>query len=135
MKQRWNRRTIHPSIQIWLDGMRKNCKVQVILLSTILQSQLQYLVNDNNAFEMWAKLITIHEQTIQSLVKQLNDVKETITSSAICSKVINSLPTKFNSFRIAWDSVTWDNQNLENLTARLLKEKKEYQNTMMKLLV
>ena len=63
-----------------------------------------------------------HISAIELLVKQLKDVNEAISNSAVCSKVINSLPTRFNAFRTAWDSVAIENQTFENLTARLLKE-------------
>lgn len=66
--------------------------------------------------------IAEHISAVEMLVRQLRDVKENISSSAICSKVINSLPSKFNAFRTAWDSVASDQQTLDNLTARLLKE-------------
>ncbi|KAF2890392.1 hypothetical protein ILUMI_15781, partial [Ignelater luminosus] len=59
---------------------------------------------------------------IELLVKQLKDVDENISSSAICSKVINNLPSKYNAFRTAWDSVSSEYQTFENLTTRLLKE-------------
>lgn len=135
----------------WKDWDAKNSKAQVILLSTICQEQIQHLINCGNAAEMWSRLITIHEQkteisrellwqkfyeykmpengkvaehisAIELLVRQLKDVKETISNSAICSKVINSLPPRFNAFRTAWDSVASNEQTFDNLAARLLKE-------------
>lgn len=135
----------------WKTWEEKNCRAQVILLTTISQDQIQNLVNCENAATMWRKLIVVHEQKtelskeiiwqkfyeyrmndsntiathiskIESLVKQLRDVNETISNSAITSKVINSLPAKYNAFRTAWDSVDANRQTLDNLTARLLKE-------------
>ncbi|KAF2893779.1 hypothetical protein ILUMI_12394 [Ignelater luminosus] len=66
--------------------------------------------------------IAEHISAIELLVKQLKDVDENISNSAICSKVINSLLSKYNAFRTAWDSVSSEYQTFENLTARLLKE-------------
>lgn len=135
----------------WTAWDVKNSRAQVILLTTITPDVIQTLVNCENAAEMWRKLISVHEQKtelsreliwqqfyeyrmaegdkialhiakIESLVKQLKDVNETISNSAICSKIINSLPSKYNSFRTAWDSVSSNQQTLQNLTARLLKE-------------
>lgn len=129
----------------------RNAKAQVILLTSITQNQVQYLVNCEDASQMWAKFTAIHEQKtdisrellwqrfydyrmadndriadhiskIESLVKQLKDVQENLSESAVCSKILNSLPTKYNAFRTAWDSVAQFNQTTENLTARLLKE-------------
>lgn len=135
----------------WTAWDGKNARAQVILLTTITQDVIQCLVNCKNATEMWTKLLTIHEQKtelsreliwqqfyeyrmsdgekiashiakVESLVKQLKDVNETISDSAISSKIINSLPSKYNSFRTAWDSVAFADQTMANLTARLLKE-------------
>lgn len=135
----------------WEAWDTKNTKSQVILLSTICQEQMQHLINCDDATKMWNRLISIHEQkteisrellwqkfyeykmpdngniakhisAIELLVRQLKDVKETISPSAICSKVINSLPSRFNAFRTAWDSVDSNQQTFENLSARLLKE-------------
>lgn len=140
-----------PSSEEWRAWDTRNSRAQVILLSTITQDQMQHLINCENAAEMWSRLIAIHEQkteisrellwqrfyeyrmlenskisehisSIELLVRQLKDVKETISNSAICSKIINSLPSKYNAFRTAWDSVSSDQQTFENLTARLLKE-------------
>lgn len=139
------------SSEEWKVWDLKNSKAQVLLLSTITQQQMQFLINCEDAAQMWGRLISIHEQkteiskellwqrfyeyrmpenasvaehisSIELLVRQLKDVKEHISVSAICSKVINSLPSKFNAFRTAWDSVSSDQQTFENLTARLLKE-------------
>ncbi|KAJ8938026.1 hypothetical protein NQ314_011623 [Rhamnusium bicolor] len=135
----------------WATWDTRNSRAQVLLLATITQNQIQYLINCENAAKMWARLMSIHEQkteiskellwqrfyeyrmsenakiaehisAIELLVKQLKDVNENISNSAICSKVINSLPPRFNSFRTAWDSVSHEQQTFENLTARLLKE-------------
>lgn len=148
--ERHRNQTTRPSTE-WKAWDSGNSKAQVILLSTISQDQIQYLINCQNAAEMWTRLLSIHEQkteisrellwqrfydykmrengsiaehisAVEMLVRQLRDVKENISSSAICSKVINSLPSKFNAFRTAWDSVASDQQTLDNLTARLLKE-------------
>uniref|UniRef100_A0A6P7GNS8 Uncharacterized protein LOC114344651 n=1 Tax=Diabrotica virgifera virgifera TaxID=50390 RepID=A0A6P7GNS8_DIAVI len=69
-----------------------------------------------------------HRAIIELLVRQLKDVKETISNSAVCSKVINSLPPRFNAFRTAWDSVASNQQTFENLAARLLKEETRMNN-------
>lgn len=135
----------------WTAWETKNSKVQVLFLTTISTNQLQHLINCENAYQMWSRLMAIHEQktefskellwqrfyeykmsencsiaehisAIELLVKQLKDVKETISNSAVCSKLISSLPSRYNSFRTAWDSVASDQQTLENLAARLLKE-------------
>lgn len=135
----------------WTAWDSKNSKAQVIFLTTITPQMIQCLVNCKTAAEMWNKLTTIHEQktelsreliwqkfyelrmadgesisshlaNVESIVKQLRDMNESISDSAIRSKIINGLPPKYNNFRTAWDSVASTEQNLENLTARLLKE-------------
>ena len=135
----------------WKTWDTNNSKAQVVLLSTLTQNQIQHLINCENAAQMWARLVAIHEQkteiskellwqkfyeykmheneniaqhisNIELLVRQLKDVKEEISQSAICSKAISSLPSRYNVFRTAWDSVSMEQQTFENLAARLLKE-------------
>jgi len=38
------------------------------------------------------------------------------------AKILGSLPAKFSAFVTAWDSVDANNQTLESLTQRLIKE-------------
>lgn len=52
-------------------------------------------------------------------MREFKSLEETISVSAMCFKIINSLPTKFNNFRTEWDSVDTANQTLSNLTTRL----------------
>ena len=40
----------------------------------------------------------------------------------VMTRVLTSLPQKFNHFHSAWDSVSDDKKNLENLTERLMAE-------------
>lgn len=135
----------------WRTWDANNSRAQVILLSTITQSQIQHLINCENAAQMWSRLVVVHEQkteiskellwqkfyeykmpenskiaehisSIELLVRQLKDVQETISDSAVCSKVINSLPSRFDAFRTVWDSVSNDKQTFDNLAARLFKK-------------
>lgn len=108
-------------------------------------------MNCQNAAEMWSKLVSVHEQKtalskellwqrfydykmsdgstiaahiiskIKMMAKQLKDIDERLIASAICSKVINGLPPKYNAFRTAWDCNSYREQTLVNLM-RLLKE-------------
>lgn len=135
----------------WKSWDDKNSKAEVILLTSIAQHQLECLVNCKNAAEMWVKLMSIHEQRteiskellwqkfydyrmkegdsiaahiakMESMIRNLRDVNEVVSESAVCSKMLSSLPPKYSNFKTAWDSVTPQEQTFTNLTARLLKE-------------
>ncbi|KAF2894179.1 hypothetical protein ILUMI_11994, partial [Ignelater luminosus] len=87
----------------WTAWDTKNSRAQAqkteISKELLWQKFYEYRMSEN------AK-IAEHISAIELLVKQLKDVDENISNSAICSKVINSLPSKHNAFLTAWDSVS-----------------------------
>lgn len=136
---------------------QRNNHAMVLFLTSICEEQLNHLVNCETATDMWNKLISIHEQKtevskhvvyqkfydirmnagmkiatfiseIESLVKQLEEMGEKISEVAKISKIINSLPPKYDMFVTAWDSVESSKQTLTDLIARLMKE--EQKNSM-----
>lgn len=56
------------------------------------------------------------------MATQIKDVREDISDIAIMAKVLRSLPSRYNALQTAWDSVPEENQSLDNLLERLLKE-------------
>ena len=135
-------------IQAWT---KKNAKDMFYLSSTMEYSQLEYLVTCLSAHEMWKKLSEIHEQKsasnklamttkfhehrmspgdsiaqhfakLENMANQLKDIGEAVSDIMIMAKIISTLPTKFNAFVSAWDSVPTESQNLTNLRERLLRE-------------
>ncbi|KMQ85722.1 copia [Lasius niger] len=63
-----------------------------------------------------------HVAQIENLARQLNDVEEVLSDVAINTKILMSLPGKFNTLIIAWDSVATEKQTHANLIKRLIKE-------------
>jgi len=59
---------------------------------------------------------------IENMARQLKDVGEKVSDITIMAKILGILPAKFSAFVIAWDSVDANNQTLDNLTQRFIKE-------------
>lgn len=117
--------------KVWV---KENAKAMFIISSAMEYSQLEYLITSNTAKDMWTKLSSIHEQTseanklillqrfheyrmevndkvvqhiakIQNMARQLKDVGERISDTAVMAKILGSLPGKFGALITAWDSV------------------------------
>lgn len=63
-----------------------------------------------------------HIAKVENLAKQLKESGESISDTAIITKILGTLPPKYRSLRQAWMSLDPEKQNLNNLTARLLDE-------------
>lgn len=63
-----------------------------------------------------------HISKVESLAQQLKDSGETISETAIITKIISTLPSKYRSLRQAWMSLDKNQQTIHNLTARLMDE-------------
>lgn len=130
--------------------IQKNAKATVLISAAMHYSQLEYLITCDSAAEMWKKLSAIHEQTsatsklllttrfheyrmkpgdsvsqhiakVENMARQLKDVGEAVSDVTIMAKILGSLPSKYNAFVTAWDSVEEANQTIFNLQ-RLIKE-------------
>ncbi|CAB0042939.1 unnamed protein product [Trichogramma brassicae] len=133
------------------EWTKKDAKAMFALSSSIDYSQLDYLVNCASANEMWKKLSNIHEQKstsnklalttkfheyrkspndsiaqhvakIENIASQLKDIGQTVSDVMIMAKIISTLPSKYNAFISAWDSVPDTNQTMDKLRERLLRE-------------
>lgn len=114
-------------------------------------SQLEYLLTCERASDMWDRLSAIHEQKsesnkfllmtrfhdykmasndnvaqhiakVENMARQFKDLGENVSDITIMAKILGSLPSKFSAFVTAWDSVEANNQTLQKLTQRLIKE-------------
>uniref|UniRef100_A0ABD2XH93 CCHC-type domain-containing protein n=1 Tax=Trichogramma kaykai TaxID=54128 RepID=A0ABD2XH93_9HYME len=133
------------------EWTEKNAKAMFALSSSIDYSQLDYLVNCASPNEMWKKLSNIHEQkstsnklalttkfheyrkspndfiaqhvaNIENIASQLKDIGQTVSDVMIMAKIISTLPSKYNAFISAWDSVPDTDQTMDKLRERLLRE-------------
>lgn len=59
---------------------------------------------------------------VESLAQQIKDSGDTISDTAVITKILSSLPTKFGTFRQAWLSLDESKQTVRHLTARLIDE-------------
>ena len=66
---------------------------------------------------------------VENLQCQLKQLGEEITDSLVISKILNSLPSKYSHFHLAWDSTYKKEQTLDNLTRRLLLEERKMKAT------
>lgn len=57
---------------------------------------------------------------IETLAKQLKDLGEEMTTSAIITKILCSLPTEYHHVITAWDAIPSEKRTVEELTTRLL---------------
>ena len=62
---------------------------------------------------------------IENMARTLKDLGEEISKDSVVSKVLGSLPSKYDTLITAWDSVEAGKQNIETLRERLLKEEKK----------
>lgn len=65
---------------------------------------------------------TTHFNNRELLARQIKESGDTINDTAMITKIISSLPSKYWSFRQAWLSLEESKQTITNLTARLLDE-------------
>lgn len=63
---------------------------------------------------------------VTNLVAKLKQQGEEIPEKMVMTKIIMALPEKYKHFQSAWDSVSVENQTLNNLTARLLIEEERF---------
>uniref|UniRef100_A0A1B6BYY1 Copia protein n=1 Tax=Clastoptera arizonana TaxID=38151 RepID=A0A1B6BYY1_9HEMI len=65
---------------------------------------------------------------IEEMVNQLKSLGETVSDKMIMTKVLMSIPDRFNHFISAWESVPTKKQTLDNLSSRLLIEEERLGN-------
>ena len=129
----------------------KNNKAMMYITQSLDTKQLSLLINCETACEMWSKLTSIYEQKntssihkvqqmffeykmdetddmvthiskVENLARRLKDLGEEPTSSSVITKILCSLPASYRHIVSAWDATTKDQQTLDILTARLLRD-------------
>lgn len=123
----------------------------VIMSSTVEAPQLEFLLTCETAAEMWRKLSAVYEQKsdsnkfflmtrfheykmasndsvvqhiakVENMARQLCDLGERISDVTVMAKILGSLPIKYNALITAWDSVNSEQQTIDRLRQRLIKE-------------
>ncbi|OXU16608.1 hypothetical protein TSAR_011674 [Trichomalopsis sarcophagae] len=124
---------------------------KTIILCSINQKLRCNLINCSSAKEMWEKLSELYGDTsadaiqaawkkfyafhitedesvrvqlerFESILKKLENVDKKPTDEAIVSKLLTSLPEKFELFSIAWECTPKADRTQKTLIARLIKE-------------
>jgi len=63
-----------------------------------------------------------HVANVQNMASQLKDAGQNMNEVEIMAKILGSLPSKYNTFITAWDSVPLADQKIGVLLERLIKE-------------
>lgn len=124
---------------------------QKVIATTIGQQPMSHIMYCTSAKEMWEKLNTIYEQKsstslhllqqqfyglsldsskdlachiskIEELAQRLKEAGEVVSESMIVTKILMTLPERYNHFFSAWESTSDDRKTLSNLTVRLMME-------------
>ncbi|XP_057667225.1 uncharacterized protein LOC130900545 [Diorhabda carinulata] len=66
--------------------------------------------------------IAHHISSLEQLANKMDKLGGKIPKSMLITRILSTLPTKFNFFHSAWDSTEQSKRTLENLTTRLLTE-------------
>lgn len=130
---------------------KNDAMAMCILTSAMDLNQISLVENCNSSKEILDKLNSIYEQRTEtnkmivherfyqykmeltdsvaqhiskteSLARQIKESGDTISNTAVITKILSTLPAKYMPFRQAWLSMEEGKQTLENLTARLLDE-------------
>lgn len=131
--------------------VKDNAKAMIIISTSIGESQLECLLTCTSAKQMWDQLSSIHEQKtasnklvltqrfhehrmstndsvvqhiakIRNMASTLRDLGENVSDISVMAKILGSLPAKYHALQTAWDSVPENNQTIDNLQERLIKE-------------
>ncbi|RWS00242.1 Retrovirus-related Pol polyprotein from transposon TNT 1-94-like protein, partial [Dinothrombium tinctorium] len=121
--------TCEKKIEEW---EQRDTRAQWLISSALNTHEHEHVVNCLSAHEMWNTILSIHEQKsetsrylvqekfynykmdpsdniachiskVKQLANELSNIGETVSDSALITKIICSLPQKFSSFVIAWD--------------------------------
>lgn len=128
------------------------------IYATVTDKMREYLINCDTSAAMWSRLSTrftlrsiankgqlwsqfyeykfnqsqdmlANITSVESLVRQLKDLEETITEVQTTNKIVSILPSQFQHFRIVWDTYKESEQTMELLTLRLLAEERRVEAT------
>uniref|UniRef100_A0ABD2VUI5 Copia protein n=1 Tax=Trichogramma kaykai TaxID=54128 RepID=A0ABD2VUI5_9HYME len=128
-------------LKAWL---KDDAKAKFLISSAMETDQVRHILICNTSSEMWTKLKAIHAQSssthkllltqrfheyrmdptdsvathvanVQNMARQLLNLGENVSDLTIMAKILASLPSKYKSFRSAWNSVEPSRQTVEYL--------------------
>lgn len=68
-------------------------------------------------------------EEFESICKKLDDAGNEPSESAVITRLIDSLPSKFSAFKMAWESTSKTERKKGNLIARIIREGKRLKST------
>lgn len=130
---------------------KANKSAKKLIVTTMESKPLQLIMNCNTAKDMWQKLHSVfdmkseeslslvqkeffefrwdpagnvaqHISKLEQMTSKMQALGGEIPSSMLITRILSTLPPKFNHFHSAWDSTTEARRTVENLTARLMTE-------------
>ena len=133
------------------NSLKPGKTARKLIVKTLEKKPMELIMSFSTAREMWLKLNSIYDMTsdenLSVVQKQFFDYKWTesesvaynlskleilsnkmknlgseILESMFITRILSSLPKKFNQFQSAWNSVEDKKRNVENLTMRLIAE-------------
>lgn len=131
------------------DWDKKDARAQEIIAVHMEEKPMTHIISCQTSIQMWDKLKSIYEQKSQvsihllqqrffslelkgdvaQFISQLEEIKgnlkqlgEEISEKMVMTKILMSLPDNLKHFVSAWESTDSNNQNLKELTSRLLIE-------------
>ncbi|KAK2575435.1 hypothetical protein KPH14_000892 [Odynerus spinipes] len=128
---------------------KRQSKAAVILLSSVDQSLHINLVNCTTPKMIWEKLHALYSDATENakqdswqkfyefkitdseristqiekfefICKKVYDADERISDTAIMTKLLNSLPSRFSAFKMAWECTAKEDRKKDNLIARII---------------
>jgi hypothetical protein len=133
------------------EWSKSNKIAKKLIVTTVESKPLQLLMSCETACDMWTKLhsvfdmkseeslsliqkqffefrwdstsnISQHISKLEQLANKMKKLGGGIPDSMLVTRVLSTLPSKYNHFHSAWDSTDSQKRTLENLTTRLLTE-------------
>lgn len=134
-----------------VEWNRKDAKAQSLIVTRLSENVMIHILTCETSAQMWNKLLTVYEQKsttslhllqqrffnfkfedgtditlflskIQEMRTQLKNHGEELSEKFIMTKILMSLPDRYGYFISAWESVSPEKQNYNELVARLLTE-------------
>lgn len=126
-------------------------KARKLIVTTVGEKPMQYLMTCETAAEMWNKLLTVYEQRseasllmvlcqfygykkestddmathiskLERLRERLKQMGEKVSDVNFMARIISTLPDTYTHFASALDSAPDERRTIENMTSRLMME-------------
>lgn len=136
--KKWNKQDaiamciLSSSMELTLISLIENCMSANEILKKLdsiyeMKSETNKMLAHENFYQYKmnpSDSVAQHISKVENLARQIADTGDTISDTAVITKILGSLPPKYWSIRQAWLSLEESKQTITNLTARLLDEER-----------